>query len=52
MESKKVHWKVNNKSFREKTKRYFLEIEKYQKVNQIKSLKELEKLKVKKDKSS
>ena len=39
--TKKVHWKVNNESFREKTKRYSLEIKKYQKVNQkkIKKLK-------------
>ena len=46
--TKKVHWKVNNESFREKTKRYSLEIKKYQKVNQkkikkLKFIKELEK---------
>ena len=43
--TKKVHWKVNNESFREKTKRYSLEIKKYQKVNQkkIKKLKFIKK---------
>ena len=39
--NKKVHWKVNNRSFREKTKRWFSEMKMYQKVNQkkIKKLK-------------
>ena len=32
--NEKVHWKVNNRSFREKPNGYSLEIEKYQKVNQ------------------
>ena len=35
-EQKKVHWKVNNESFREKPNGDFLEKEKYQKVNQKK----------------